>query len=165
AHHNLRLTPAVRQSARIRPRTKCEVHQREAMILYDDTTAPHLDSAISVQSESEQSAASDAGSADRVDAPHPTQPAQDEKPQPMTTSTEDFASALETFTTEVEEQQAGEDRALKVTVLKLITTHVVIDIGAKSEGMLPLAEVFDHEGKPKVQPGDEIAVMPEKGET
>ncbi|PYX77490.1 MAG: 30S ribosomal protein S1 [Acidobacteria bacterium] len=135
------------------------------MILYDDTTAPHLDSAISVQSESEQSAASDAGSADRVDAPHPTQPAQDEKPQPMTTSTEDFASALETFTTEVEEQQAGEDRVLKGTVLKLTPTHVVIDIGAKSEGMLPLAEVFDHEGKPKVQPGDEIDVMREKGET
>ena len=135
------------------------------MILYDDTTAPHLDSAISVQSESEQSAASDAGSADRVDAPHPTQPAQDEKPQPMTTSTEDFASALETFTTEVEEQQAGEDRVLKGTVLKLTPTHVVIDIGAKSEGMLPLAEVLDHEGKPKVQPGDEIDVMREKGET
>ena len=135
------------------------------MILYDDTTAPHLDSAISVQSESEQSAASDAGSANRVDAPHPTQPAQDEKPQPMTTSTEDFASALETFTTEVEEQQAGEDRVLKGTVLKLTPTHVVIDIGAKSEGMLPLAEVLDHEGKPKVQPGDEIDVMREKGET
>ena len=135
------------------------------MILYDDTTATHLDSAISVQSESEQSAASDAGSANRVDAPHPTQPAQDEKPQPMTTSTEDFASALETFTTEVEEQQAGEDRVLKGTVLKLTPTHVVIDIGAKSEGMLPLAEVLDHEGKPKVQPGDEIDVMREKGET
>jgi small subunit ribosomal protein S1 len=135
------------------------------MILYDDTTATHLDSAISVQSESEQSTASDAGSANRVDAPRPTQPAQDEKPQPMTTSTEDFASALETFTTEVEEQQAGEDRVLKGTVLKLTPTHVVIDIGAKSEGMLPLAEVLDHEGKPRVQPGDEIDVMREKGET
>ncbi len=83
----------------------------------------------------------------------------------MSTSTEDFASALETFTTEVEEQQAGEDRVLKGTVLKLTPTHVVIDIGAKSEGMLPLAEVLDHEGKPRVQPGDEIDVMREKGET
>jgi len=135
------------------------------MILYDDTTATHLDSAISVQSENEQSAASDVGSANRVDPTHPTQPAQDEKSQPMSTSTEDFASALETFTTEVEEQQAGEDRVLKGTVLKLTPTHVVIDIGAKSEGMLPLAEVLDHEGKPRVQPGDEIDVMREKGET
>jgi len=30
---------------------------------------------------------------------------------------------------------------------------------------LPLAEVLDHEGKPKFQPGDEIDVMREKGET
>ena len=50
-------------------------------------------------------------------------------------------------------------------MLKLTPTHVVVDIGAKSEGMLPLAEVLDHEGKPKVQPGDEIDVMRDKGET
>ncbi|PYX37911.1 MAG: 30S ribosomal protein S1, partial [Acidobacteria bacterium] len=78
---------------------------------------------------------------------------------------EDFATALETFTTEVEEQQTGEDHVLKGTVLKLTPTHVVVDIGANSEGMLPLAEVLDHEGKPKVQPGDEIDVMRDKGET
>jgi small subunit ribosomal protein S1 len=51
------------------------------------------------------------------------------------------------------------------TVLKLTPTHVVVDIGAKSEGMLPIAEVLDHEGQPKFKPGDEIAVMREKGET
>ena len=31
--------------------------------------------------------------------------------------------------------------------------------------MLPLAEVLDHEGKSRFQPGDEIDVMREKGET
>jgi small subunit ribosomal protein S1 len=41
---------------------------------------------------------------------------------------------------------------------------VVVDIGAKSEGMLPLSEVLDHEGKPKFKPGDEIDVMRDKGE-
>ncbi len=50
-------------------------------------------------------------------------------------------------------------------MLKLTPTHVVVDIGAKSEGMLPLSEVLDHEGKPRFQPGDEIAVMRDKGET
>ena len=70
------------------------------------------------------------------------QDAQDDKP-----SGEDFASALETFTTESEEAAAGADRVIKGTVLKLTSTHVVVDIGAKSEGMLPLAEVLDHEGK------------------
>jgi small subunit ribosomal protein S1 len=75
---------------------------------------------------------------------------------------EDFASALESFTTETEEA-VGEDRVIKGTVLKLTSTHVVVDVGAKSEGMLPLSEVLDHEGKPKVKPGDEIDVMREKG--
>src|SRR4029077_18776948 len=83
-----------------------------------------------------------------------------EKPAPG----EDFAAALETFTTEAEEA-VSEDRVIKGTVLKLTGTHVVVDIGAKSEGMLPLAEVLDHEGKPRVKPGDEIDVMRDKGET
>ena len=84
----------------------------------------------------------------------------DEK-QPSTT--EDFASALESFTTETEEA-AREDNVIKGTVLKITATHVVVDIGAKSEGMLPLAEVLDHEGNPRFQPGDEIDVMRDKGE-
>src|SRR6478752_262201 len=83
----------------------------------------------------------------------------EEKPS----ATEDFASALETFTTESEEA-ASEDNVLKGTVLKITATHVVVDIGAKSEGMLPLSEVLDYEGKPRFQPGDEIDVMRDKGE-
>src|SRR5579884_1097810 len=77
---------------------------------------------------------------------------------------EDFASALESFTTETEELE-GEDHVLKGTLVKLTPTHAVVDIGAKSEGMLPIAEVLDHEGKPKFQPGDEIHVVRDKGET
>jgi small subunit ribosomal protein S1 len=79
-------------------------------------------------------------------------------------SNEDVASALENFTTETEET-VGEDRVIKGTVLKLTSTHVVVDIGTKSEGMLPLSEVLDHEGNAKVKPGDEIEVMREKGQT
>jgi len=78
--------------------------------------------------------------------------------------TDDFASALENFTTETEEA-VGEDRVIRGTVLKLTSTHVVVDVGAKSEGMLPLSEVLDHEGNPKFKPGDEIDVMREKGHT
>src|SRR5258707_9257518 len=77
---------------------------------------------------------------------------------------EDFGSGLESFTTETEEAE-GEDHVLKGTVVKLTGTHVVVDIGAKSEGMVPIAEVLDHEGKPKVQAGDAIDVIREKGET
>src|SRR5258708_19853204 len=59
----------------------------------------------------------------------------------------------------------GKKRVIEGTVLKITATHVVVDIGAKSEGMLPIAEVMDHSGKPRFQPGDEIAVMRDKGET
>jgi small subunit ribosomal protein S1 len=59
----------------------------------------------------------------------------------------------------------GDDHVIKGRVVKLTATHVVVDYGAKSEGMVLLSEILDHEGKPKFQPGDEIDVMREKGET
>jgi small subunit ribosomal protein S1 len=147
------------------------------MTLFDDTTTHNSDSTTAVATEAEPTAnettlteqssteqnetpvataASQAASTS--DAPHPA-PAGDDKH-----ASEDFASALENFTTETEEA-LGEDRVIKGTVLKLTATHVVVDIGTKSEGMLPLSEVLDHEGKPKVKPGDEIEVMREKGQT
>jgi small subunit ribosomal protein S1 len=141
--------------------------------LFDDNTARNLDSATTVEPET----AAPVEGAAPVEVPKPTGPvlahnenAQTEKPQtdkPMTSTaapTEDFASALETFTTEAEEA-IGEDRVIRGTVLKLTPTHVVVDIGAKSEGMLPLAEVLDPQGNPKFQPGQEIDVMRDKGET
>jgi len=82
---------------------------------------------------------------------------------PAVAASDDFAAALENYTTETEEA-VGDDHVIKGTVVKLTPTHVVVDIGAKSEGMLPLSEVLDHEGQPKFKPGDEIDVMREKGE-
>ena len=129
--------------------------------MFDDNTAHSLDSATTEVVE--RPADSSEGSTLHSVPPQPTatsQP-QDEK-QPGTS--DDFAAALENFTTESEEA-VSEDHVLKGTVLKLTPTHVVVDIGAKSEGMLPIAEVLDHEGNPKFQPGDEIDVMRDKGET
>jgi small subunit ribosomal protein S1 len=77
---------------------------------------------------------------------------------------EDFATALETFTPEAE-MAGGEDHVIKGTVLKVTSTHVFVDIGQKSEGLVPIDEVKDHEGNVTVQPGDQIDVMTEKGET
>ena len=132
------------------------------MSLFDDSTAHNLDSAISAPVAEDTAGSSEGSTPDRTN-PQPPKivPKQDERPS-VTATTEDFAAALETFTTESEEA-AGEDNVLRGTVLKITPTHVVVDIGAKSEGMLPLAEVLDHEGKPKFQPGDEIDVMREKG--
>jgi small subunit ribosomal protein S1 len=77
---------------------------------------------------------------------------------------DDFAAALHNFENQTEEA-VSDDHVIKGTVVKLTATHVVVDIGAKSEGMAPIAEILDHEGNPKFKPGDEIDVMREKGET
>jgi len=119
------------------------------MTLFDDNTTPTLESETATMTEH------------NPETQQLETQAADEK---QSAGAEDFASALEIFTTESEEA-AQEDNVIKGTVLKLTPTHVVVDIGAKSEGMLPLSEVLDHEGKPRFQPGDEIAVMREKGQS
>ena len=80
---------------------------------------------------------------------------------------EDFASALESFEQEQAATEAAlnEDALLTGRVLKITAQFVVVDIGYKSEGVVPLAELQDHEGNVTVQPGDEIAVMRGQGHT
>lgn len=124
--------------------------------MFDETNTPYSDSSTTTLTE------------------QPTSETQAEQAKPVDQSegedtkssmgSDDFASALESFTTEAEET-AGEDHLIHGTVLKLTPTHVFVDIGAKSEGMLPIAEVVDHDGKPKFQAGDAIDVIREKGET
>jgi small subunit ribosomal protein S1 len=124
--------------------------------LFDDNTAPVLDSATSTLTE-QNTESSESPTENSSSAARP------EEKSGSGSGNDDFASALESFTTETEEA-GGEEGIIKGTVLKLTPTHVVVDIGAKSEGMLPLSEALDHEGKPKFQPGDPIDVMREKGE-
>ena len=137
------------------------------MTLFDDNN-PYSDSSTTTLTEqqpdnanehSEQESAAQAQPEAQAQSLPQTQ-AQSEEQKPA----EDFASALESFTTETEEA-TGVDHVIHGTVLKLTSTHVFVDIGAKSEGALLIAEVQDHEGKPKLQPGDAIDVMREKGET
>src|SRR5581483_4978717 len=125
---------------------------------FDDNTARNLDFSTTVEDRPEQPAAQ----AENEQRTETTQPQNDKAASAA--PAEDFASALETFTTEAEEAASG-DNVIRGTVLKLTPTHVVVDIGAKSEGMLPLAEVLDPHGKPRFQPGDPIDVMRDKGET
>jgi len=130
--------------------------------LLDDNTPHNQDSATTTLTEHVE--APPEVSTPEASAAEPPQLAEAHDERPSTGGVEDFASALESFTTESEEA-VREDKVLKGTVLKLTGTHVVVDIGAKSEGMLPLSEVLDFEGKPRFQPGDEIDVMRDKGET
>ncbi|HZR33011.1 MAG TPA: 30S ribosomal protein S1 [Terriglobales bacterium] len=129
---------------------------------FHDSTARNLE--FSPASESNDSEAPESQTAQAAVSEEKTSPTpiRTEKKEPMLT--DDFATALETFTPEAE-AAVGEDHVVKGTVLKVTPTHVVVDIGAKSEGMLPIAEVLDHSGSPKFKSGDEIDVMIEKGET
>src|SRR5260221_8598136 len=76
---------------------------------------------------------------------------------------EDFAAALESYTLETE-PAPSEDNVFKGTVVKITATHVVVDIGFKSEGLVPIAEVTDASGNIKFEPGQEIEVMVQRGE-
>src|SRR5215475_5268439 len=79
------------------------------------------------------------------------------------THMEDFAAALESYTLETE-PAPSEDNVFKGTIIKITPTHVVVDIGFKSEGLVPIAEVTDPQGNIKFEPGQEIEVMVQRGE-
>jgi small subunit ribosomal protein S1 len=128
--------------------------------LFDDNNAHNSDSATSLIEHADPSE----GSTHETPAPEPTAHLSESQDDKQSAANEDFASALENFTSETEEA-ASDDNVIKGTVLKLTAAHVVVDIGAKSEGMLPLSEVLDHEGNARFKPGDEIDVMRDKGQT
>jgi small subunit ribosomal protein S1 len=152
------------------------------MNLFDDSNARNLESSLETMTPAHDN---HTGASAVVDAPEHARPspaetrsapdtqehgspendtAENSSPANAGAGSDDFAAALQSFETETEES-VGDDHVIKGTVVKLTATHVVVDIGTKSEGMVPIAEVLDHEGKPKFQPGDEIDVMRDKGET
>jgi len=133
------------------------------MTLLDDNRTHAFESATSTITEQPSNAPEGTSAEAHASEQHRRAESAEEKAA-STPASDDFASALESFTTEGEETE-GDDHVIKGQVLKLTPTHVMVDIGAKSEGMLPLAEILDHEGKPRFQPGDEIDVMREQGET
>jgi small subunit ribosomal protein S1 len=81
---------------------------------------------------------------------------------------EDFAAALESFDREQAAEaaaQAFDDSAIVTgTVIKLTDKHVVVDVGMKSEGLIPIEQVLDHTGQPKLKAGDSVDVVIEREE-
>ena len=83
-------------------------------------------------------------------------------------SPDDFSAALAAF----EREQAAEaaaveaygDKVVQGTVLKQTEKHLVVDVGLKSEGLVPLEQVVDHTGAVKFHPGDVIDVVIEREE-
>src|SRR5206468_3079861 len=81
-----------------------------------------------------------------------------------------FARALESFDREqaLEKDAAqsltADETVVTGTVVKITDKHVVVDIGLKSEGLIPLEQVVDHTGTPKFQVGDQVEVVVEREE-
>ncbi|HUH63255.1 MAG TPA: 30S ribosomal protein S1 [Terracidiphilus sp.] len=83
-------------------------------------------------------------------------------------SAEDFSAALEAF----EREQAAEaaaveaygDKIVSGVVVKQTDKHLVVDVGLKSEGLVPLEQVVDHTGAVKFKAGDPIDVVIEREE-
>jgi len=83
-------------------------------------------------------------------------------------SMDDFSAALEAF----EAEQAAEaaaveaygDKIIQGTVIKQTEKYLVVDVGLKSEGMVPLDQVTDHTGAVKFQAGEVIDVVIEHEE-
>jgi small subunit ribosomal protein S1 len=83
-------------------------------------------------------------------------------------SMDDFSAALAAF----EREQAAEaaaveaygDKVVSGTVIKATDKHLVVDVGLKSEGLVPLDQVLDHTGAVKFNAGDVIDVVIEREE-
>ena len=55
----------------------------------------------------------------------------------------------------------AEGEIVRGRVVKLTANEVVVDIGYKSEGLLPISQVTGYDGQVKVKPGEEIDVFVE----
>jgi small subunit ribosomal protein S1 len=82
----------------------------------------------------------------------------------------DFAAALANFDREQAAESAAaqnltaEEAIITGTVIKVTDKHVVVDIGLKSEGLIPLEQVVDINGAPKFKAGDTVEVVVEREE-
>ena len=88
--------------------------------------------------------------------------------EPDLNSMEDFAAVLESFDREQAAEAAAQafddTHVVSGTVIKLTDKHVVVDVGMKSEGLIPIEQVLDHAGQPKLQPGETVEVVIEREE-
>src|SRR5215471_968457 len=58
----------------------------------------------------------------------------------------------------------AEGEVVKGTVVKVTPTEVIVDVGFKSEGIIPIEEFVDETGQVTAQPGDTVDVLLERTE-
>ena len=74
----------------------------------------------------------------------------------------EYARLLDMYDTSFRNISEGE--VVKGTVLKVTASEVIVDVGYKSEGVIPVTEFLDETGQVTVQPGDLVDVLLEKTE-
>jgi small subunit ribosomal protein S1 len=149
----------------------------ESITLNTELETPTLDPATELEQSLHESTsnpeAAEALVSPALDADATHTPAAPSAAAPLTTehtseSMDDFSAALEAF----EREQAAEaaaveaygDKVVTGTVIKQTEKHLVVDVGLKSEGLVPIEQVVDHTGAVKFQPGEQIEVVIEREE-
>jgi small subunit ribosomal protein S1 len=75
---------------------------------------------------------------------------------------QEFARMMELYDTSFRNLAEGE--VVKGTVVKVTPTEIVVDVGFKSEGIIPIEEFIDENGQVAVHPGDTVDVLLERTE-
>src|SRR6187455_125674 len=75
---------------------------------------------------------------------------------------QEYARLLELYDTSFRNLAEGE--VVKGTVVKVTPTEVIVDVGFKSEGIIPIEEFIDETGAISAQPGDTVDVLLERTE-
>ncbi len=75
---------------------------------------------------------------------------------------QEHARLLEFYDTSFRNLAEGE--VVKGTVVKVTPTDVIVDVGFKSEGLIPIEEFIDESGQVTAQAGDTVDVLLERTE-
>src|SRR5436190_2140067 len=74
----------------------------------------------------------------------------------------EYAALLDLYDNSFRNMAEGE--VVKGTVLKVTPSEVIVDVGYKSEGIIPVDEFVDENGQITIQPGDIVDVLLERTE-
>ncbi|MCU1275393.1 MAG: ribosomal protein, partial [Bryobacterales bacterium] len=80
---------------------------------------------------------------------------------PVESSVEEYEHLLDDYSHFV---PPAEGEILEGRVLKVTATEVIVDVGYKSEGLVPIEQFRSPEGETQVRPGDVVDVMIDHGE-
>lgn len=116
----------------------------------------------------EQDLAGGQAAAEQAEANASAVPDAAETSDPDAGAMEDFATALESFDREQAAEaaavQAYDDSIVAGTVIKLTDKYAVVDVGLKSEGLIPIEQITGPDGQPRIHAGDTVEVVLEREE-